>query len=245
MTLLQTRQLGIEFERRLQTLDPSFETGRKLDTETIYAYLNEAQKQVYSQLYAQAITTPSGVEQSKYISSVLGEFIERCDDLNTIANPATTDLYENHSKYYKLPGDYFAYIRSNSEITSMHTGTQQQKRVQNLFLRHEDFSRYVNEYFDEGIILRRPIAVIDNGKLHVICDNYTTLNGVALYYYRMPKNMDLFKGDAGACEMPYICFEQLVETAVNMYIAYVKGQLTAEKEQAKKEQQRKQKDDEQ
>ena len=35
MTLEQTRQLGIEFERRVQTMIPETRLGEKLDTETI------------------------------------------------------------------------------------------------------------------------------------------------------------------------------------------------------------------
>jgi hypothetical protein len=101
----------------------------------------------------------------------------------------------------------------------------------------------VNEYFDEGIILRRPIAVIDENKLHLICDKYTTIFHVVLYYYRLPKNMSLFTETP--CEMPYVCFEQLVETAVQLYLTYAKGQLDAEKEAAQKEQKRRQKEDEQ
>ena len=40
MTDIQTRQLGIEFERRVQTMIPEKEYTEKLDTDTIYAYLN-------------------------------------------------------------------------------------------------------------------------------------------------------------------------------------------------------------
>ena len=41
MTELETRQLGIEFERRVQTMIPEKEFTDKLDTETIYSYLNQ------------------------------------------------------------------------------------------------------------------------------------------------------------------------------------------------------------
>jgi hypothetical protein len=41
MTLEQTRNLGIEFERRVQTMIPEREFIDKLDTETIYSYLNQ------------------------------------------------------------------------------------------------------------------------------------------------------------------------------------------------------------
>lgn len=40
MTLQETRQLGIEFERRVQTMIPEKELD-KLDTETIYSFLNQ------------------------------------------------------------------------------------------------------------------------------------------------------------------------------------------------------------
>jgi hypothetical protein len=48
---------------------------------------------------------------------------------------STTDEYEssndnkNNSLYYNLPDDYFAYIRSNSEILSTITPHQSNKRV--------------------------------------------------------------------------------------------------------------------
>ena len=41
MTIYQTRQLGIEFERRVQTILPATEASAKLDTETIYSFLNQ------------------------------------------------------------------------------------------------------------------------------------------------------------------------------------------------------------
>lgn len=51
MTLDQTRQLGIEFERRVQTLLPSAKTVDKLDTEDIYSFLNQYQNQFVKELY--------------------------------------------------------------------------------------------------------------------------------------------------------------------------------------------------
>jgi hypothetical protein len=41
MTIEQTRRLGIEFERRLQTMFPAAKTIAKVDTEDIYSFLNQ------------------------------------------------------------------------------------------------------------------------------------------------------------------------------------------------------------
>ena len=51
MTLEQTRQLGIEFERRLQVMDSDMEFQQKLDTETIYSFLNQYQDKYIKELY--------------------------------------------------------------------------------------------------------------------------------------------------------------------------------------------------
>jgi hypothetical protein len=40
MSIEETRQLGIEFERRIQAIDPTAEIVGKMSTDDIYSYLN-------------------------------------------------------------------------------------------------------------------------------------------------------------------------------------------------------------
>jgi hypothetical protein len=51
MNIDETRQLGIEFERRIQTMIPETEYISKLDTETIYSYLNQYQDKFIHDIY--------------------------------------------------------------------------------------------------------------------------------------------------------------------------------------------------
>jgi len=44
MTIDQTRQMAVEFERRINTIDPSTESLAKMDTDTIFSYLNQYQQ---------------------------------------------------------------------------------------------------------------------------------------------------------------------------------------------------------
>lgn len=68
MTKAETRQLGIEFERRIQTIDPQFELINKLDTETIYSYLNEYQDKYVQQLF---IASAQPIEDRKQVNKAV------------------------------------------------------------------------------------------------------------------------------------------------------------------------------
>lgn len=226
MTQLETRQLGIEFERRLYALDPSFEIGRKLDTDTIYAYLNEAQRSVFQKLYNAAMQLPADQTTNKFIDSNLNKFVNHKELQKSIVS---NDAYD-------LPEDFFSYLRSISTINSSYQSSETEKHVQNAFFKQEYISKTNDDYFDSGAIVRKPIAILQTDddskqKLHVMHDKYTTLNGVHLYYYRLPKNMSLFENVD--CELPVSCFEELVETALQLYLTYAKGSLNAEKEQTR------------
>ena len=51
MTQQETRNLGIEFERRLIEIWPDFQIASKLDTDTIYSFLNEFQNKYIQSMF--------------------------------------------------------------------------------------------------------------------------------------------------------------------------------------------------
>lgn len=71
MTLIETRQLGIEFERRVQTMIPEKEFIDKLDTDTIYSFLNQYQDQYIHEIYRNLDNIQSGSKTSAHVESVL------------------------------------------------------------------------------------------------------------------------------------------------------------------------------
>ena len=71
MTIEQTRQLGIEFERRVQTMIPETEYHDKLDTETIYSFLNQYQDKFVHDIYKQIDQVPSPSKLSTYVETIL------------------------------------------------------------------------------------------------------------------------------------------------------------------------------
>lgn len=75
MTLNQTRQLGIEFERRVQTMIPETELVSKLDTETIYSYLNQYQDKFIHDIYKALDNIPSPSKPSAYVENIIKELL--------------------------------------------------------------------------------------------------------------------------------------------------------------------------
>lgn len=79
MTLEETRQLGIEFERRVQTMIPQKEIAEKLDSETIFSFLNQYQDKYIHDIYRNLDAIPSGSKISAHVESVLQALLREED----------------------------------------------------------------------------------------------------------------------------------------------------------------------
>jgi hypothetical protein len=72
----ETRRLGIEFERRVQTMIPEKEYVDKLDTETIYSYLNQYQDKYVHEIYRNLDNIQPGTKLSAHIESILQSMLQ-------------------------------------------------------------------------------------------------------------------------------------------------------------------------
>ena len=124
MTIEDTRRLGIEFERRVQTMIPDTEFLDKLDTETIYSFLNQYQDKYVHEIYRNLDQIQSGSHLSAHVESVLQSLIgedtvkvgtDGVKEDGKITIPAGDVIVATgRSISYKLPTDFYMYMRSVS-----------------------------------------------------------------------------------------------------------------------------------
>jgi hypothetical protein len=228
MTIEQTRQLGIEFERRIQTLFPQTKTIAKMDTEDIYSFLNQYQKQYIRQLYMSEDQMPSDSRQSVLIQDIL-RTLTKHKRLTSGIRDYSVDI---KNKTFVLPNDYYQYIRSSSEVFGTYKNLTKNTSVANVLLKQSDMSSVIESYFDGGRILRNPVVSLEWSRIKVVYDQYTTLDALDLTYLRAPSEFSILTNTP--CELPFECFEELVSGALDLYIRHLQA-TQPRKERRKKE----------
>lgn len=234
MNTEQTRQLGIEFERRIQTMLPQKEFIDKLDTETIYSFLNQYQDKYIHELFNNLDKLSENKSMDIRIGEILSPLLTTIDLIKDIEN--STALID----YYNLENDFSMYVRSVSKVNSFYrykyrgVDSLDSKTVSNQYISNIDLKNYIEGPNDTLRILRVPIVSIDNGKLVVIHDRYTNITGESLTYYRTPKYFTPLETNAD-CELPIDAFEDLVSGAIQLYVQYVAGQTNNNKKEQKEQ----------
>ena len=252
MTLNETRQLGIEFERRIQTMIPEKEFD-KLDTETIYSFLNQYQDRYIHDIYRNLDNIQSGTELSSHVDSVLQTLL-KTSELTAAgnSNPIDTPL----SIVCELPPDFDMYVRSTSIVSDTYNfkvsnnTNQGLKIIPNQFVSQNDAYKLFETPNNTLRILRQPAAILSKnnvGKctLTVIHDRYTNIQKVGLTYYAKPTYFDIMTSTE--CELPIDVFDDIVSGAIDLYIQYVAGAEANKKkqqEQLRKQQNEQNKKDE-
>lgn len=237
MTKEQTRKLGIEFERRIMEVNPMFEGQLKLDTDTIYSFLNEFQQQYIRSLCVNDTTNNGKIAASSIVQDQLKSLVKRVQ-----LKPVYSNTDTDNGILFKAPQDYYLYIRSNSVISSnyRHDNITPSQMIPNVISRQIDVSSMLTNAFNNNNIIRTPIVLLeetkDNTNIKVIHDKFTKINQLDLTYYRCPYKFNVINYDdsdtaAGAthskCELPYSCFDDIVSGAVDMYLTQYKYKLSS------------------
>ena len=188
MSIIETRQLGIEFERRVQTMIPEKEFVDKLDTETIYSFLNQYQDKYIHEIYRNLDQIQPGTKLSAHIESVLqflltaveinadgngswtygGQFPVEFSDGASVLDPNGVSIIDTaRSITYVLPENFYMYVRSVSKVSSTFSykgnpaAPQPMKILPNQLVSQNDVWRLIETPHDSLRILRYPAAVLD------------------------------------------------------------------------------------
>lgn len=229
MTLLETRQLGIEFERRVQIMIPQKEILEKLDSETIYSFLNQYQDKLIHDLYKTVDQIPTSNTET-YIETLLNGMMETV----TLTPSSTRPICR-----CELPANFGLYIKSYSNVSSSYRmdGQTGAGTIPNELISVKDVNKLISRPQDSLRILRSPIVwLADDNGLGALYDRYTQPNTILLEYYKVPNYMNPMTSTA--CELPMEMFEELVSGAVDLYVQYVAGAEANRRRQQEQAQQR-------
>ena len=234
MNPTETKQLGIEFERRLNSIDSRTMIDDKPDTDTIYAYLNRAQDRLFKALFLATDQMQTGsklVSRSEHILSTLLHSV-------TVIYSDPVDLTSirgiDVDKAYKI--DRVAYKASS---TYNWTSGGELKEISGVEIKQSDVAQFTKDAYDQHRIIRTPMYWIDyNSKLiHTIKDDYSNFSNIIVWYYKKPNEFTILGNNPQNCELPIECFDELVTEAVQMYVQEKYKVSLAEQQQKQQKQQ--------
>ena len=248
MTRQQTRQLGIEFERRLYEIYPEFKGNQKLTTDVIYSILSEYQNKYVTEIF----TAMSQAERGTGVSKVLHDSIKTLVRHKIIAVDYKNIDSDKFTSVFAVPEDYYLYIRSNSIINKNYKKESKlatSVSTPNLDIKHEDVKHVLNTFYNDGAIVRNPLVVLESLSntspyIKVIHDKYTNITSLDLTYCYFPHSFNVLKFNdndtsKGAvysyCELPFECFDNLVTGAIDLYIQNYKFKLSGNKQTNKED----------
>lgn len=220
-----SREMQIEFERRIQTISPDLIIESKPNSDLIFSYLNEAQDRYVMMNY---IGDDQTVEDTNIFNKNIDAIKSLLVEKEMIASGTTPLGFTRFRLPYSTSDEYFLYVQSVSKVTSTYKGNDS-RVIANKLVKYRELVKYAQTSFNTPIVRQPGAALMSDPStkynyLVIATDKYTTLSTVILTYYRRPLKFNTTTG-ATKCELPETEHSAIVDLAVNMFITEGKYRL--------------------
>lgn len=220
------RQFQIEFERRLQLMDPELVRTNKLSSDTIFSFINEAIDKFYKTRYSGINAKSEGFEQSQ----------KRIDDLrNLIKTASFTEEIINNGNIYtiELPEDYVLMLGDVAGILPTE-GNEQcweidkegncvVKRADTIEATIENIDRQLNNSLSEHLLkycTARPLKLIQGNQVILYTDGKYSVANYQITYLSKPLFLDSSNiSNTEYTSLPEHTHMEIVKMAVQLYLA--------------------------
>ena len=220
------RQFQIEFERRLQLMDPELVRTNKLSSDTIFSFINEAIDKFYKTRYSGINAKSEGFEQSQ----------KRIDDLrNLIQTAYFTEEIINEGNVYKieLPEDYVLMLgdvvgilptEGNEQCWEIdEEGDYVVKRADTIEATIENIDRQLNNSLSEHLLkycTARPLKLIQGNQVILYTDGKYSVANYQITYLSKPLFLDSSNiSNTEYTSLPEHTHMEIVKMAVQLYLA--------------------------
>ena len=220
------RQFQIEFERRLQLMDPELVRTNKLSSDTIFSFINEAIDKFYKTRYSGINAKSEGFEQSQ----------KRIDDLrNLIKTASFTEEIINNGNIYtiELPEDYVLMLGDVAGILPTEgneqcweideEGDYVVKRADTIEATIENIDRQLNNSLSEHLLkycTARPLKLIQGNQVILYTDGKYSVANYQITYLSKPLFLDSSNiSNTEYTSLPEHTHMEIVKMAVQLYLA--------------------------
>lgn len=220
------RSMQIEFERRLQLMDPELVSKNKLNSDTIFSFINEAIDKFYKTRYSGINAKNEGFEQSQ----------KRIDDLRSLIKTVSFD-YEisQYDNVYRvtLPEDYVLMLGDTASILPTY-GNEQcwqkdeygeyiPKSSDTIEATIENIDRQLNNSLSEHILKycsARPLRLIQGNEVILYTDGKYKVSKYTITYLSSPELLDSSNiTNTEYTSLPEHTHMEIVKMAIQLYLA--------------------------
>lgn len=220
------RKMQIEFERRLQLMDPELVRTNKLNSDTIFSFINEAIDKFYKTRYSGVNSKAEGFEQSQ----------KRIDDLrNLIKTKSYTEIESEGSVYsVELPEDYTILLGDTVGIQPSddyidncwkmdEDGEYVVKKGDTIEATIETLDRQLSNSLSEHRLkysIARPLRLIQGNKINLYTDGNYKVSEYIITYLSKPAYLDSKNiTNTEYTSLPEHTHMEIVKMAVQLYLA--------------------------